>query len=201
MTVDSFLGYTITLFFILDPFGNVPIYVSVLAGVPEARRTRVVVREALIALLLLLLVLVFGNAALGALDISPAAIRLSGGLILFLIAIRMIYPGEKTSAGPDASPDSDPIIVPLATPLVAGPSAIAFITINSPHDPAELLALGGGVLLAWFSATLILVFSGAIGRALGYRGLRAVERLMGMLLTILSAEMLLEGTREFISSL
>lgn len=201
MTLDSFLGYTVTLFFILDPFGNVPIYVSVLAGVAEEKRTRVVIREALIALGLLLLVLVFGNAALSALDISPPAIRLSGGLILFLIAIRMIYPGEKSTAGGDASPDSDPIIVPLATPLVAGPSAIAFITINSPHDPGELLQLGGGVLLAWFAATLILVYSGGIGRVLGERGLRAVERLMGMLLTILSAEMLLQGTREFIASI
>jgi multiple antibiotic resistance protein len=199
MNWSEIASVSVTLFFIMDPLGNIPIFNAVLAGCDNARRTRIVARELCLALLILLGFLFAGNAILSFLGLSQSSLNIAGGLLLFIISLRMIFP--KTVAAEEIGDTEDPFLVPLAIPLIAGPSTIAMLLLLSSGQPDRLPEWSVALFLAWVGTTVLLIASPALLRVLGTRGSRALERLMGMILVILATQMLLNGIRDFIHSL
>ena len=188
----------LTILFVMDPLGNVPIFLSVLKDVPEVRRTRVIVRELLLALVILALFLFGGAWFLDLLQLKQESISIAGGIILFIIGIRMIFPMGGTATGDDL-PEGEPFLVPLATPCVAGPSTLAVVMLWVHKNPDQMLELGGALFAAWAVSSLILVSSPLLFRVLGQRGLIATERLMGMLLVIISVQIFFDGIDRFLN--
>jgi len=185
------LGIAVLLFLVTDPFGNIAIYLAALKNVAAERRLRVALRELLFALALLLLFLTFGEKILSGLGLSRESTAIAGGIILFVVAMRLIFPNPQGLLGD--LPDGEPLLVPLATPAVAGPSALAVLmTLRSTYEGA-LWELYLAVGLAWLATALILLQAAFLQRFLGPRGLTAVERLSGMLLIMLSVDMLLDN--------
>ena len=191
----SLLSATVLLFLVLDPFGNVPFFLSVLKAVPDERQSRVIIREMLVALVILVVFLFGGQYLMAVLQISEPSLSIAGGIVLFLIAIKMIFGGYEYAFSGYGS--EEPFVVPLAVPAVAGPSAMATILLLMAREPGRwpewLLAL----LLAWFSCGLIVLTSAKLHRLLGDRILTALERLMGMLLIVVAVEMFIKGIQRF----
>lgn len=192
----------ITLFLVLDPLGNIPIFLGVLDGVAPERRRAVIIREMVIALAILSLFLAFGKFILAGMGISQPALSIGGGVVLFLIAIRMIFPGRRGVVdGDEPRAGEEPLIVPLAVPLVAGPSAMATLILFGTQQPDRLLDWFGALAIAWTASLVVLLASDLLRRLLGRRGLAAVERLMGMILTTIAVQMLLTGIELFMVGL
>ena len=181
----------VLIFLVTDPFGNIAIFIAALKNVEPRRRLWVTARELLFALGLLLLFLTFGEVFLSSLGLSREAIAIAGAIILFVIAMRLIFPSAQGVLGD--VPGGEPLLVPLATPAVAGPSALAVLmTLRNTHT-GPLWELYAAVLMAWAVAAVILLQASFLQRFLGERGLTALERLMGMLLIMLSVDMLLDN--------
>ena len=170
----EFLSATILLILVIDPFGNVPLVAAALAATPAGRRARVVLRECLIAYAVLLAFMFGGHAFLTLMHVSETALSIAGGVILFLIALRMVFSHPEGVFG-DA-PGSDPFIVPLAIPAIAGPSALATVMLMASREP-EHLGAWAAALTGAMAATL--VAADRLQRLVGERAMRAVERLMG----------------------
>ena len=197
MTQDFFQTF-ILLVLVTDPFGNVPLFASVLNPVPPARRSRIVIRECAIAFVLLLIFMFFGRHFLAALHLSEVALRIGGAVILLLISIRMIFPHPDGVLG--RTDGGEPFIVPLAIPALAGPSALATVLLFSSHEMNEVIAHVAGltaVAIVWLAVFLC---AERLQRALGPRVMTAFERLMGLILTAMAIEMLLAGIRAFLKS-
>lgn len=192
----TLLSASILLFLVMDPFGNIPFFQVILRAVPLERRRAVIARELVIALGVLVAFLLVGPWVLPLLQISELSLKISGGIILFIIALKMIFkaPQEMFSGGPEG----EPLVVPLAIPSVAGPSAVAVVLLLSAQAPGRwpewLLAL----FLAWLATGVILLASSNLDRYLGERGLMAIQRLMGLLLTTIAVEMFIQGLRELL---
>ena len=186
----------VLVFLVTDPFGNTAIYLAALKNVAPERRLRVAVRELLFALVLLMLFLTFGEAVLSGLGLSRESTAIAGGIILFVIAMRLIFPGPQGVLGD--LPDGEPMLVPLATPALAGPSALAVLMTLRNTFTGELWELYLGVFLAWAATALILLQATVLQRYLGSRGLMAIERLTGMLLIMLSVDMLLDNLQSIL---
>lgn len=179
------------MFFVMDPLGNVPFFLAALRHVEPARQRRVIARELVIALVVLVFFLFVGQYILDVLHVSATALRISGGVVLLLIAMRMIFPTPTTSLREDI--EGEPFIVPLAVPYTAGPSALATELLLVSREPERWPVWLGAVLLAWFATAAILFFATGLRRYLGERGLIAIERLMGMLLITVAVQMLMDG--------
>ncbi len=190
--MNDLLSAVVTLFLIMDPLGNVPIFLSVLKRVPQERRRAIVIREVLIAYVVLLVFLLLGDHALRLLHIEQETISIAGGIVLFLIALRMIFP--QTGSYSDA-PEGEPLVVPLAVPLIAGPSAMAALLLLQRAAPSGSMDLWIAMTIAWALTAAILIAAPFFYRILGERGLTAMERLMGMVLVMISVQMLLDGIR------
>lgn len=187
----------VTLFLIMDPLGNIPMFLAALKPVRPDRRRTVLLREIAIAYVVLLACLFLGNYALKILGLEQETISIAGGIVLFLIALRMIFPDEGARA-PDM-PEGEPFIVPLAVPLFAGPSTLAALLLlqrSSPGDTGWLLL---AVTIAWGVSGAILLSSTFFYRVLRERGLIAMERLMGMLLVMIAVQMFMNGVRAFLA--
>ena len=187
----SLLSAGIALFLVLDPIGNVPFFLSVLSRVPEGRRQRVLLRELVIAYATLVAFLLAGRKFVEFLHLRQESISIAGGIILFLIALRMVFP-ERRSAD-DASLGGEPLIVPLAIPGVAGPSALAMVLLLTQSAPGRLLDWFIALTGAWVATAVVLLASPLLFRMLKDRGLAAMERLMGMILVAVSVQMFLDG--------
>ncbi len=178
----------------MDPLGNIPVFISALKDVPEQRRQKIIIRELLIALFVLVIFLYSGSYLLNALGLSEEAIQIAGAIVLFLIAIKMIFPTKGGILG--EQPEGEPFIVPLAIPCVAGPSTLAILMLLANSEGERqldwLLALVG----AWVCSSIILLASTPLSRILGIRGLVATERLMGMVLVMIAVQMSLNGLSE-----
>ncbi len=199
MTQNFFQSF-ILLLLVTDPFGNVPIFAGVLSKVSPQRRWRVVVRECAIAFFLLLVFMFFGRHFLAALQLSEVALRIGGGVILFLIAMRMVFPQPGGVLG-DIESDSEPFIVPLAIPALAGPSALATVLLFSSNDITEVMihvAALSSVAIVWL---VVLLSADRLQNKLGPRVMMAFERLMGLILTAMAVEMLLAGIRAYVKTL
>ena len=188
------------LFLVMDPLGNIPIFLSVLEDVAPERRTRVLIRELLLAFVVLVLFLFFGQYVLGFLQLSQHSIRIAGGIILFLIALKMVFP-VKRSAHAVEEIQGEPLLVPLAIPMVAGPSAMAIVMLMATNNPDRMMDWLLALFVAWLLSSLILVSANGLKRFLGQRGLVAMERLMGMLLIALAVQMWLEGIAAYLVEL
>jgi len=188
--VDLF-SIAVTLFLIMDPFGNIPIFLSVLESVPPERRQRVLVRELILALVIIVVFIFGGKYVMSILGLRQESVSIAGAIILFLIALRMVFPSKDTKTTPD--PDSEPLLVPLAVPLIAGPSVLAFLLLFASAPEGAHLILLAAAGLAWVGTFLVLFFSTYLARFLGRRGLIAVERLMGMVLVALAVQLFLDG--------
>ncbi len=191
------LAVAATLFFIMDPLGNIPVFNGLLQRFSGSVRTRIFFREMLIALVILLLFLYGGNTIMKFLGLTQSSLNIAGGTLLFIIAMRMIFPRPAQAE----EEFDDPFIVPLAVPMVAGPSTLAVLLVLSSSQPERIHEWCLALLLAWSISTLILAVSPLFLRVLGNRGLRALERLMGMLLIMLAVQMLLNGVTEFVLGL
>ncbi|MCM2270214.1 MAG: NAAT family transporter [Thermoanaerobaculia bacterium] len=192
----TFASAAILLFLVMDPLGNVPPFLSTLAKVAPERRTRVLARELLIALAALLLFLFFGRPLLGLLGIREESLAIAGGIVLLLISLKMLFPG---AVGGDEELDGEPFVVPLAIPLVAGPSSLATILLLAGREGADPWRLSGALLVAWGASSAILLLSPLMQRALGRRGLVALERLMGLLLVALAVQLFLDGVKAYLA--
>jgi multiple antibiotic resistance protein len=187
----NLLSTALTLLLVMDPLGNIPNFMAALKNVPEARRGRVILRECLFALGILLAVFAGGRGFTAIFGLSTEALRISGGIMLFLIALRMIFPpagGERME-----HQEEEPFIVPLATPLIAGPSLIATIMLLTGNPGVNRTEVLGAIAAAWLASTGILLSAPFFSRILRRRGLMAVERLMGMLLVVVSVQMFMDG--------
>jgi multiple antibiotic resistance protein len=189
----TILTAAVLLFLVMDPLGNIPFFLSALTPVAPERHLRVIVRELLIALGVLIVFLFLGQHLLELLGISEPALSLAGGVILFLIALRMIFPTRDTSMKEDIA--GEPFIVPLAIPYVAGPSAIATEMLLMRQNPGHGLDMLFALLLAWGASSLIILSAAWLRRILGEKGVTAIERLMGMVLVAVAIQMLLTGIR------
>lgn len=195
--MQEIIASALTLFFIMDPLGNIPVFLSVLNKVPEEKRKKILMRELLIALAIMLLFLFAGSSILSTLHLSQEAVAIGGGLVLMIIAIRMIFPSRGGVMGDDDD-DDEPFIVPLAVPMIAGPSVIATLILLVETNPEQIGASLTSLLLAWGVSAVILYFSTSLYKILGHRGLKAIERLMGMILISISVQMLLNGFKSFL---
>ncbi len=187
----STLSAGLLLFLIMDPLGNIPLFLSLLRSVSPERRRRVMIRELIIALVVLFAFLLGGSYVLKALQLRPESISIGGGIVLFLIGVKMIFPPrEGIFGGPQGV---EPFIVPLAIPGVAGPSAMAAIMLMTNSAPGRTVDWSIALFFAWLATALILLSSTYLFRWLGQSVLIALERLMGMLLIALSVQMFLDG--------
>lgn len=181
----------VLLFFVMDPFGNVPLVLSLLKDVAPQRRRKVVLRELIIALLVLLFFLFLGQQILEFLGLHEESVSIAGGIVLAVIGLRMIFPRPDGVMG--QQPEGEPFIVPLAIPLIAGPSAMAMVILMARSDPAAMGMWTLALLLAWVGTAAVILASPLLMKLLRPRGLSALERLMGMLLIMLAVEMVVDG--------
>ncbi len=194
------LSAGLTLLLIMDPLGNIPLFLSVLNTVEsESRRRKILIRELFLALLVLLLFLFAGEYLLKWLNLRQEAVSIAGGIVLFLISLRMIFPSEKGIMG--EMPEGEPFFVPLAIPLLAGPSTLAMLILLARSQPERIFEWLVAVLGAWAVTSLIMLSSTKLNKLLGKRGLIAVERLMGMVLVAISVQMLMDGISTYLNVL
>ncbi len=198
MSTDLFSA-SILLLLVLDPFGNLPIVVSITSRMPRERRVPIVLRECLVAYLLLIAFLAGGRTFMEWLQLSDVSLAIAGGIILFLIAMRMVFPTADGVFG-DLR-DGEPFLVPLAVPAIAGPSAMATVMLMASRDPAHLWTWVLALTIAMGVTTVVLLAAPRLQAALGERGVIAFERLMGLVLTAVAVQMLLNGVREFVAQL
>jgi MarC family membrane protein len=192
----SFSSALLLLLLVLDPLGSLPIFASVLAPVAPGRRTRVALRESLIAFVVLALFMVGGQHFLTLMRLSERSLEVAGGVILLIIAIRMIFSGGAEIYGAD-SPAREPFIFPLAVPLLAGPSAMATVLLLASRQPERLLDWTAALTVAMAVCTLVLLLAERIRRLLGSSMVSAIEKLMGLVLTAVAVEMILAGLKRY----
>ena len=185
------LSAALLLFLILDPLGNIPVFLSVLKPLPPKRQRVVLVRELLIALGVLMGFLWAGKYALVLMHLRQESVAIAGGIVLFLIGIRMIFPRPEGLLG--ELPGGEPFIVPLAIPLVAGPSGMAAVMLMGSNEPTRLWDWSLALMIAWGATAVILFSATMLYKWLGRSALTALERLMGMLLVAISVQMVLDG--------
>lgn len=189
------LAAAVMLFFIMDPFGNAAVFNVILKNYEPRQRTKIILRELVFALIVLLLFLLAGNVMLSFLGLSQPSLSMSGGILLFIISIRLVFPGS--SAGQEEALE-DTLIVPMAVPLLAGPSALAMVLLMSSSDAGGLAEDVVAVIIAWVGVTAILAVSPQIVARLGKAGTRAMERLTGMLLVMIATQMFLDGLSQYV---
>ena len=190
----TFASATILLLLITDPLGNIPIFANALRGVAPERRSRVILREVLIAFALLLTFMFVGDAFLRVMNLSQLSLQIAGGVVLFLIALRMIFPPPRA---PQDAPQGEPLIVPLAIPALAGPSALATVMLLVSQAPERRLEWVAALCVTMVVCAVVLLLAERMQRVLGDRVVVAFERLMGLILVAIAVEMLLRGIRTF----
>ena len=194
--MDSFISSVITLALVMDGFGNIPLFIAALKKVAPERRTFVILRELLIALGIMIFFLFCGKWFLRAFGIHSYSLSIAGGIILFLISINLVFSTDTSGSEPKNDPKDEPFIVPLAIPLVAGPAALSMVLILAAQH-SKMVTLGA-VVAASVINMAILMCSFPLSKLLGQRGLTAIERLTGMILILMSVDMVLGGIAEFV---
>lgn len=192
----SFVSAFVLLLLVLDPFGSLPIFISVLKGVPPERRTRVAVREVLIAFCVLLAFMFAGQSFLNLMHLSERSLEVAGGVILLIIAIRMIFTSGSQIYASDGGA-REPFIFPLAVPLLAGPSAMATVLLLASRQPQQLMQWVGAVSAAMLVCGVVMLAADRIRKLLGHSMVSAIEKLMGLVLTAVAVEMILAGLKSY----
>lgn len=184
------------LFLILDPLGNIPVFLSLLKALPPARQRVVIMRELLIALAVLMLFLWAGRYLLELMHLRQESVSIAGGIILFLIGLRMIFPPAEGIMG--EQPDGEPFIVPMAIPMIAGPSGMAAVMLLGSQEPGRMGEWSLALAIAWVATAIILFSATYLQKWLGTRVLTAIERLMGMVIVAISVQMLMDGITAYL---
>lgn len=194
--MDSFISSVITLALVMDGFGNIPLFIAALKRVAPERRKTVLIRELAIALIIMVAFLFLGKWFLRAFGIHEYSLSIAGGIILFIISVQLVFGGDEE---PKNDPKEDePFVVPLAIPLVAGPAALSMVMITAAQQSNKFITLGA-VIVASIINSIILMASFPISNLLGKRGLIAIERLTGMILILMSVDMVMGGISTFMS--
>lgn len=193
----TFASATILLLLITDPLGNIPIFVNSLRAVPPERRARVILREVMIAFGLLLAFMFVGQSFLKAMSLSDVSLQIGGAVVLFLIALRMIFPPPPQDA---PVPLTEPLIVPLAIPALAGPSAMATVLLLVSQAPERRLEWVAALTVTMAVCAVVLLLAERLQRVVGLRVVSAFERLMGLILVSISVEMLIRGLKSLAQS-
>ncbi len=184
------IGYlTFTLFLLMDSFGNIPLFLSFLKGTPPKRQKWVIFREMVIALIIIFTFNFLGEGLLFFLQINTSTVQIAGGIILFILSLRMIFPAPKESGLENSL--EEPFIVPLAVPLIAGPAVLAAVILYSHQTSIKIIALS--IFLSWGFSLIVLLLSPLIQKFLGNKGVIALERLMGLVLILIAVQMFLSG--------
>lgn len=186
---NQFIAVALTLFFVIDALGLIPTYLALMEKIEPKRRSWVCIRELLFALLIMVCFTFIGEYLLRALSISTATIEIAGGIILFVIAINLVFKEEKEIA---SWAESEPHVVPIATPLIAGPSVLALIMIYARNYESTSFVLEA-IFIAWAASAPIFFFAAPLFRLLGEKGLEACKRLMGLVIAMLAVQMLMQG--------
>jgi MarC family membrane protein len=194
--MESMFSIAFALFLLMDSIGNIPLYISFLKGVNPRRQRVVIVRELLIALFIIILFYLLGDGLMQFLHINHDTIQIAGGVILFLLCLKMIFP-EPRDPNESLPHDTEPFIVPLAVPLIAGPAVLAAVMIYAKQESRDWVMIGA-ILIAWFSSLIVLLGASLLKRFLGWRGILALERLMGLVLILISVQMFLSGLGSFL---
>lgn len=194
----TLISAALLLFLVMDPLGNIPLFLTALKNVAPERRLIVIIRELFIALFVMLIFLFSGQAFLSALHISEPALTATGGVILFLIALKMIFPPDNSH---HKATEEEPFIVPLAIPYIAGPSTLATLILIMNNEPERWADWLVALFAAWFVSGLILMSAGPLAKILRNRGLIAIERLMGMILVAIAIQMLMNGIAQFVTQI
>ena len=192
----SFLSALVLLLLVLDPIGSLPIFISVMRNVAPERRTRVALRESAIAFAVLLLFMLTGQAFLGLMRLSERSLEVAGGVILLIIAMRMIFASGAEIYAADAK-GREPLIFPLAVPLLAGPSAMATVLLLASRQPERLFTWVGALTVAMLFSAAVLLGADRIRRWIGSSMVSAIEKLMGLVLTAIAVEMILAGLKRY----
>jgi multiple antibiotic resistance protein len=192
------LSVTVTLFLIMDPFGNIPVFLPILERVPKERRRFVLIRELFLALAVIVVFVFFGKYLMSFLGLRQESVSIAGGIILFLIGLHMVFPSKESPKETDI--DGEPFLVPLAIPLIAGPSLLAVLLVFASTSPETLPKLMLAALLAWGITFIVLLSSTYLIRFLTKRGLMAIERLMGMVIVALSVQLFLEAVSSYLKT-
>ena len=196
----TFLSATVLLLLITDPLGNIPLFIGCLRGVAPNRRAVVILREVAIAFAILLVFMVAGDGFLRMMSLTDQSLRIGGGIVLFLIALRMVFPHPDGPFGGDAR-GGEPLIVPLAIPALAGPSALATVMLLTSQAPGKMFEWIGALSVTMIVCAIVLMLAERIQQWLGERTMMAFERLMGLVLVAISVEMVLGGIRSFVREL
>jgi multiple antibiotic resistance protein len=192
----ALLSISFMLFLLMDSIGSIPCYISLLKGIESHKQLRIIIREMIIALTIILLFYFSGEGILQFLDIRSETINIAGGVILFLISIKMIFPPDIEERDKGLKQITEPFVVPLAIPLIAGPALLATVILYARKD-ISMLIMTGAILIAWLASLIILIISPWLSKKLGEKGIIAIERLMGLLLVLISIQMLLNGLSSF----
>jgi len=195
----SFTSAVVILLLVMDPAGNIPLFVALLRNVEPGRRRMIIARECAIAFAVLLGFVFLGKPMLNLLGLSESSLNIAGGVILFLIALRMIFKHPEGVFGDTIA--GEPFIVPLAIPSIAGPTALATVVLMVSGAPERMLEWIFALSIAMAVTLALLLFAERISKWIGERGLLAVERLMGLVLTAIAVEMLLRGIETFVRQL
>ena len=192
----TFVSAFVLLLLVLDPFGALPIFIPVMSGVAAGRRARVALRESVIAFAILLGFMLAGQAFLALMHLSERSLEVAGGVILLIIAIRMIFTHDSTLHDPAAAP-REPLVFPLAVPLLAGPSAMATVLLLASRQPERLAQWIGALALAMAVSCAVLLGADRLRRWLGDSMVAAIEKLMGLVLSAVAVEMILAGIKRY----
>jgi MarC family membrane protein len=195
----SVASAVVILLLVMDPLGNIPLFVSLLKNIDSRRRRVIVVRECVIAYAVLVMFVFFGERLLKLLGLSDSSLNIAGGVILFLIALRIIFKHPEGVFGDTLA--GEPFIVPLAIPSIAGPTAIATVILMASRSPERMADWIIALTVAMAVTLVLLLFAERLSQWIGERGLLALERLMGLLLTAIAVEMLLRGIEAFVRQL
>lgn len=187
----GFFTISAAIFFVLNATGQIPLFLAMLARFSHQRQLRIITREMIVALVVLLLFTFFGDVILKVLGISRPIIAIAGGILLFLISLTMIFP-KSVAEGEEKAVTQEPMIIPLAIPVITGPGAITTVMLYS-HETGNPFLVAAAALAAWVPSLIVLLLGSYIKQILGERGLIAVERLGGMLVCLIGIQMATSG--------
>ncbi len=197
--METILGTAISLFFMLDPIGNIPLILALIGNHTRSRQRWIILRESVVALLLMFVFLFFGRHILSAIGVQQQALSMTGGVVLFLIGLRMsLVHNEKDSEQPEER--EDPFVVPIAIPFIAGPGVLAMVMLMTAKANMTVWGNLAALIIAWLASTLTLLIGQIMIKFLGKKGMDALQRLMGLTLTAMAVQMFMTGFKEFMLS-
>jgi MarC family membrane protein len=195
----SFVSAVVLLLIVCDPVGNIPIFISALNDMPRERRRTIILRECLIAFAVLVTFVFIGEPFLRLLGLSELSLQIGGGVVLMLVALRMVFPSPEGVFG--QAPAGEPFIVPLAVPALAGPSALATVLLLVSREPQRAWHWVAAIAVVMLASSIVLAFAEKIMRLLGERVTLAFERLLGLVLAAVAVELILRGIKTFVAGL